>query len=148
MYEDVEIIADGHHLPPALVALVLKAKGPERVFAVTDAIRATGLGPGRYDLGGTPAVVDGGVARTPDGNRFAGSVATMDACLRFLAGPCGLPLPLACRLLSLNPAHAAGVSDRLGSLETGKDGSLVVLDGALRPRAVAVRGRLPALPLA
>jgi len=74
----------------------------------------------------------------------------MDACLRFLAGPCGLPLPLACRLLALNPARVAGVSDRLGSLEVGKDGSLVVLDGALRPRAVAVRGRrvdLPSVPL-
>ncbi len=142
----VEIIADGHHLPPALVALVLRAKGAERVFAVTDAIRAAGLGPGRYELGGAPAVVAGGVARTSDGARFAGSVATMDVCLRFLCGPCGLELPLASRLLSLNPARVSGVDEELGTLEVGKAGSLVVLDRDLRPRATAVRGRPLARP--
>jgi len=55
----VEVIADGHHLPPSLLRLVIRCKGPGKVCAVTDAISAAGLGPGSYQLGGLDVVVDG-----------------------------------------------------------------------------------------
>jgi len=53
-----EIIADGHHLPPSLMRLVVKAKGLDKVSLVTDATRAAGLGPGRYSVGGLETIVE------------------------------------------------------------------------------------------
>jgi len=91
-----EIIADGHHLPPSLIKLILKAKGLDKVSIITDAMSAAGLGPGKYFLGGLDVVVEDDVAgefEVPEeeGNyvaklltrdAFAGSVATMDKCVK------------------------------------------------------------------
>lgn len=61
----VELIADGHHLPPSLIKSALRAKSLDKVCVVTDAMAAAGLGPGRYRLGKKEVVVaQGGV---PDG---------------------------------------------------------------------------------
>ena len=45
------IIVDGHHLPPATVKSMVRAKTPRRVVLVTDAIAAAGQPPGDYRLG-------------------------------------------------------------------------------------------------
>lgn len=42
------VIFDGHHLPPAMRALLKRVKGVERLILVSDATRLTGLPPGRY----------------------------------------------------------------------------------------------------
>ncbi len=93
----VEIIADGHHLPPELLQLVRKVKGPDRTALVTDAIRAAGLPEGPSVLGdleeGQPIVVDGGVAWLPDRSAFAGSVATMDRVLSVMVRATGCRCP-------------------------------------------------------
>ncbi len=53
-----ELIADGHHLPPSLMKLVLHSKGRDKVCLVTDSMSAAGMGPGRYDLGGLGVIVE------------------------------------------------------------------------------------------
>lgn len=144
LYDDlvVELIADGHHLPPELVQFVLKSKGLEGVCAVTDAIRAAGQGPGSYRLGDLDAVVEGGVAWLPDRSRFAGSAATMDRVVRFLAQDCGLGVVAATRLASTTPARCLGLEDRMGSLHEGLLANLVVLQDDLTPLLTLVRGRV------
>ena len=79
---DVEIIADGIHLPPPLLKLVYKIKGADRTALITDAMRAAGMPPGESVLGslrnGIKVIVEDGVAKLPDRESFAGSVATAD----------------------------------------------------------------------
>jgi len=73
-------IADGHHLAPALLKIAARAKGPDRLLLVTDAMRGAGMPDGTYTFGppdGTPAIVQGGVARTPDQRRRPAHAASL-----------------------------------------------------------------------
>jgi N-acetylglucosamine-6-phosphate deacetylase len=74
------LIADGVHCHAAAIRLAVRAKGPERVALVTDAMAAAGMPPGRYRLGGRPVSSDGVAARLADGT-LAGSLLTMDRAL-------------------------------------------------------------------
>ena len=86
---DIEVIADGVHLPDDLLRLVYRIKGADRVTLCTDAIRATGLPDGEYIQGslenGLKFVVEDGVALRPDRGGLAGSVATTDRLVRTMA---------------------------------------------------------------
>lgn len=132
-----ELILDGHHVHPVAFRAALAAK-PERLLLITDAMRAAGLPDGDSELGGQPVRVQGGAARLPDGT-LAGSVLTLDRALGN-AVAAGVPLERAARLLSEVPARYLGLSDR-GRLEIGTRADLVVLDEALRLRAVYCAGR-------
>ena len=83
---DVEIIADGVHLPAPLLKLVYKIKGPSHIALITDAMRAAGMPEGESILGnratGMKVIVEDGVAKLPDRSSFAGSVATADRLVR------------------------------------------------------------------
>lgn len=141
----VELIADGHHLPDALLQLVYKTKGPSRICLVTDSMRAAGLGDGMSVLGsledGTPVRVKNGVALLLDESAFAGSVATTDRLLA-TAVSAGIPLADAVKMLTLTPAKMAGVDGRIGSLTPGKDADIVVLEpDTLAVRQVWAKGR-------
>lgn len=139
----VELIADGHHLPPELIKLVYKVKGPDKICLVSDSMRAAGMGEGPSILGakhgGQAVLVSGGVARMPDGSSFAGSVATADQLLR-TAVRCGIPLWDAVRMASLTPASIIGVQNRKGSIEPGKDADLILLDQSLCVHGVLCGG--------
>jgi N-acetylglucosamine-6-phosphate deacetylase len=134
-----EVIADGHHVHPAVVRLVHRAKGAAGTVLVTDAMEAAGLPDGVYTLGDTPVEVHGGRATTPDGS-LAGSTLTMDAAVRHVT-EWGIPLSDALAMASATPARVAGLGDRKGRIAPGLDADLVVLDAALQPQAVMVAGR-------
>ena len=75
-----DIIADGIHVHPDVVRLFLRAKGAERAVLITDALSATGMGDGRYRLGGFEFEVRG--ERCEHNGRLAGSVLTLDRAVR------------------------------------------------------------------
>jgi N-acetylglucosamine-6-phosphate deacetylase len=120
-----DIIADGIHVHPEIVALFLRAKGPERAVLITDAISATGMGDGRYRLGGCEVEVRG--ERCEYQGRLAGSVLTLDRAVRNVMEFARWNLPEALRLATLNPARVAGVSRRKGVIAPGADADIVVL---------------------
>jgi N-acetylglucosamine-6-phosphate deacetylase len=129
---DVELIADGVHLHPALLRTVFAAK-PGQCILVTDAMAAAGAPDGDYALGQMAVEVREGVARlaSPDGDgAIAGSTLTMDAAVRFAVRTAGLPLLDVVHAASTTPARAWGLSD-VGALETGRRADLVVLDDDL-----------------
>ncbi len=138
----VELIADGVHLHPAVVRLVIGAAGTGRVALVTDAVAAAGSGDGSFRLGAVPIEVVSGVARIRGTSTIAGSTATMDQLFRTAAG-FGLDtdagLTAAVEMTSATPALALGL-DQVGSLCPGYDANLVVLDDALHAKAVMVHG--------
>jgi N-acetylglucosamine-6-phosphate deacetylase len=135
-----EVIADGHHVHPAVVRLLHRAKGAGGTVLVTDAMEAAGLPGGRYRLGGTPVEVTGGRAETPDG-RLAGSTLTMDAAVRNAHRWLGVPLGAALALATTTPARILGRGDRKGRIAPGFDADLAVLDAELQPVATLIAGR-------
>ena len=129
---DVELIADGVHLHPALLRTVFAAK-PGRCILVTDAMAAAGAPDGDYALGQMAVEVREGVARlaSPGGDgAIAGSTLTMDAAVRFAVRSAGLPLLDVVHAASTAPARAWGLGE-VGALEAGRRADLVVLDGDL-----------------
>jgi N-acetylglucosamine-6-phosphate deacetylase len=130
-----EVIADGVHLHPGMLAWMARVAGPDRVALVTDATAAAGMPDGGYDLASRRVVVAGGVARlaTPDGSpgALAGSTLTMDAALRG-ALAAGVSIVDAVRMAATTPARVLGLTRTVGALAVGLRADLVVLDDDLR----------------
>jgi len=136
-----EIIADGEHVHPAAIRLLLQAKGAGGVLLVTDAIAAAGMPDDAYELGGLTVVVEGGIARLADGNSLAGSTLTMAQGFRYLVETVGVTLEEASRMASLNPARQLGIADECGSLEPGKRADVLLMDDRLQLQHVLIGGR-------
>ncbi|HWK07961.1 MAG TPA: N-acetylglucosamine-6-phosphate deacetylase [Puia sp.] len=143
---DVEIIADGVHLPPPLLQLVYKIKGAARTALITDAMRAAGLPPGESVLGnihhGLKVIVEDGVAKLPDRSAFAGSVATADRLVRTMVREAGISLREAVRMITATPASILGVLDRKGILAPGKDADIVLFDEDIQIHSTIIKGEV------
>jgi len=134
-----DVIADGIHVDPIVVDLLFRAKGIENFVLITDAISATGMPDGRYELGTLEVELkDGRCVR--DGN-LAGSALTMDRAVRNVMKFAGLDLQQAVRAASMNPAKVAGMPKK-GTIEPGTDADFVVLTPAGEVRATVVKGVL------
>lgn len=134
----VELINDGVHLHDSVFAATARALGPRRVALVTDAIAATGLADGDYDLGSQRIVVRDGVSTLAGGTSLAGSVLTMaDAVAR--AVRLGISTVDAVASATATPAAAAGLRD-VGRIEPGCRANLVALDDDLAVAAVWLDG--------
>jgi N-acetylglucosamine-6-phosphate deacetylase len=125
----VGLIADGVHCHPASVRLAVRAKGPERVALVTDAIAGAGMEPGIYQLDGQDIFVDDTLARLPNG-KLAGSVLTLDQAVRNVVAWTGVGVANACRMASEVPSNLLGL-EKKGRLSVGADADLVLLDSRL-----------------
>jgi N-acetylglucosamine-6-phosphate deacetylase len=143
---DVEIIADGVHLPPPLLKLVYKIKGADRTALITDSMRAAGMPPGESILGsltnGLKVIVEDGVAKLPDRTSFAGSVATADRLVRTMVTMGEVPLPDAVRMITSTPARILNVADAKGSLLKGKDADIVIFDNDINVQLTMVMGKV------
>ncbi|BBA97994.1 putative N-acetylglucosamine-6-phosphate deacetylase [Actinacidiphila reveromycinica] len=136
----VELINDGTHLHPSVLELAFGSAGAARVALITDAMDAAGFGDGLYDLGPLKVEVLQGVARLVEGNSIAGSTLTLDTAFKRAVTVDGIALTDVVQAISANPARLLGRSDRIGSLEPGKDADLVVLDAAYDLVGVMRRG--------
>jgi N-acetylglucosamine-6-phosphate deacetylase len=138
----VGIIADGYHISPSLMKLAYKAKGPDHIAIVTDASPLVGLPPGMYKLWGAEVLVEEEISYLADRSAFAGSMATMDRCLRNSVRLMEAPLEDAWHMVSATPAAILGVAHRKGTLEPGKDADIVILDAELQVIYTVTRGQL------
>ncbi|MGD0765885.1 MAG: N-acetylglucosamine-6-phosphate deacetylase [Dehalococcoidia bacterium] len=136
----VELIADGVHVHPGAMELLLRAKGVERTVLVSDGIPLAGTGDGVFDLQGEEIRVEGGVARRVDG-ALAGGTATMDEAVRNAAAWLPVSRAEAVRMATLNPAAAIGLDGRKGRVAPGFDADLVVLSPALEVEMTFVAGK-------
>jgi len=137
----VEIIADGIHVHPAMIRLVIVARGCGDVALVTDAVAPAGLPEGEYEFGGRPVTVRDGAVRLPGGS-FAGSILTIDRAVRNIVTFTGLGWPEAIAMATLVPATIAGVASRKGRVAPGADADLVALDDRGFVQRSWVRGQL------
>lgn len=135
-----EVVCDGIHIHPAVVAAVISAKGAERFVPVSDSLRAAGMSTGELTLGGQRVTVTDGVARLENGT-IAGSVTTMDAIARFLVSQVGWDLGEALTMAATTPADSLARED-LGRIAQGAAADLVVLDQDLQVRMTLVDGKV------
>ena len=139
---DIEVIADGVHLPLDLLRMVYRLKGADRVTLCSDAIRATGLPDGEYLQGslenGIRFRVEDGVALRPDRSGLAGSVATADRLVRTMARAAGIPD--AVRMMTATPARVLGLSAK-GRLAPGCDADIVLFDDDVTVSRVFISGK-------
>lgn len=129
---DVEIIADGVHLPKSLLQFVYKFKGPDRTALCTDSMRGAGMPDGESILGslekGQKVIIEDGVAKLPDRTAFAGSVATTDRLVRTMVQIAEVPLVEAVKMMTLTPARILKIDQQKGSIQKGKDADFVIFD--------------------
>ena len=145
----VEIITDGVHLSDPMIRLIAKAKGPDRVMVITDAMCAAGCPDGMYTLGGLRVRVADGCARLADVpydpksvvSNVAGSVALFCDCFRRFVRVTGWPLEEAVKVAGYNQCRSLGISDR-GEIAVGQVADLVITDGDLVPQRTIVEGEV------
>ena len=135
----VEIIADGRHLPPELIRLIVKIKGVDKVIAVTDSLYPAGTELKEGITDGVAFIVEDGVCRLPDRSAFAGSIATADRLLQVLHLDCGFSLTDAVKMLTAVPARLLNLN--AGIIGEGKLADLVVFDDDIQIHCAFVGGQ-------
>ena len=142
---DVEIIADGCHLPPALLSYVAKFKAHHRIALITDAMRAAGQDVKESFLGSPhdpqPVIVEDGVAKLPDRTAFAGSVATADRLVRNMVNA-GVSLSAAVKMVTENPLRMMGLNVKKGRLQPGFHADLCIFDSNIQIQTVLCGGNI------
>ncbi|TWT13315.1 N-acetylglucosamine-6-phosphate deacetylase [Planomicrobium sp. CPCC 101079] len=136
----VEVIADFVHSHPQAVALAFRQKGASRMVLITDAMRAKGLAPGVYDLGGQEVQVTETDARLSDGT-LAGSILTMEAAVKNVASVTGCTLADLVAMTSANAAKELGLEHK-GSIAAGKDADITILDEQFNVQLTICRGTI------
>ncbi|MGM0419806.1 MAG: N-acetylglucosamine-6-phosphate deacetylase [Bacillota bacterium] len=135
----LELIADGIHIHPAAIRLVIRAAGKERIVLVTDAMRAAGMPDGHYELGGLEVNIKEGEARLKDGS-LAGSTLTLFKAVEFIFNNTDLALYQAWQLASYNPARVLGLSPIVGTLKPGAQADLVSFSKSFEVESVWLAG--------
>jgi N-acetylglucosamine-6-phosphate deacetylase len=126
-------IVDGHHLPPATVKAMIRAKTPDRSLLVTDAIAAAGMPPGVYHLAGQEVVLSPtGRVAAPGADNLAGSALSMNVAIGHTVRFSGLPLAEVVPMACARPARYLGIAPA-GTLTAEWDA------GACSLRVVRVR---------
>ncbi len=141
-FDDVylEIIPDGIHLEDHMLSLILKFHPHERIIAITDAMRATGLSDGIYDLGGLTVKVENNSARLTDGT-LAGSILEYNYGLKRLHD-LGLTLNQISMVSSFNPLNVAKSSTPKGRILPGYDADFVLMNDDFSIRKVIKKGKI------
>ena len=145
----VEIITDGVHLSDPMIKLIAKAKGPDRVMIITDAMCAAGEPDGMYSLGGLRVKVEKGRATLADVpydpkavvSNVAGSVALFPDCFRRFVRVTGWPLHEAIKAAGYNQLRSLGIADR-GEIAAGQIADIVLVDDSLTPQMTIIGGEV------
>lgn len=134
-----ELIADGIHVSPEAIELLVRNVGPQSIALITDGIMAQNAKDGEYNTTAFSFNVKGGVARLSDGS-LAGSTLTMDGALRNMLRMTPLQLKDVVPMLTSVPCRALGLTDR-GLMARGLRADMVVMDANLNVVETYVAGK-------
>ncbi len=143
---DVEIIADGKHLPAELLQLIYKIKGSDHIALITDAMRAAGTAAKESILGsltdGTKVIIEDGVAKMPDRNSFAGSISTTNKLVQNMVALANTSIEEAVKMASLTPARIMKINHKKGLISKGFDADIVIFDNNIKVSKTIVGGKI------
>jgi len=134
MYAEVICDSQGIHVNPALIRMILKIKGVEKIILITDCYISDDQAPE-----GLRHVTD--LNFDPNGN-LCGSRLTMDAACRNIMTHTNCGIAQAFLMASRNPARAIGMDDEIGTIEVGKKANLVFVDDTFRVEKVILEGEI------
>ena len=135
-----DLIADGVHLDPFMLRLVLKIKGADGITLISDAIAAAGKGDGDYQIWGETISVKNGRTANAAGS-IAGSVISILDAVQLLHS-LGVSYTELARMASSNPAKLLGIDKDCGTIEVGKRADLVALDQQGNVKLTLVGGEI------
>ena len=136
----MELIADGYHVSPTIVKMFISASDPGKIVLVSDNNEFSGLPEGSYVQDDHHIIIADGQMKTDSGT-LAGSNSSLNQCALNLTR-WGFPAGTALKMATENPARAAGVFDRKGSIAPGKDADLVILDGQFEAMVTIKGGKV------
>lgn len=137
----VELVADGIHVPPAILRLVCAFKGIDRISLISDAMAAAAcLRPEHLHLD-PRMIVEDGVCKLADRSALTGSIASGIRLIQVMAEKAEIPVADCVRMAATNPARLMGIDDRKGSIEQGKDADLILFDENFRLQSVWIGGK-------
>lgn len=139
---EAELICDGLHVHPAVIRATFDMLGRDRILFISDSIRAAGMEPGEYELGGQKVILENNRAVIKGTETLAGSVASLPEALRYAVKVVGISLEDAVVCVTKNPAVSLGIYGECGSISVGKKADLVLLDENLVVRTVIKNGRV------
>ncbi|MGI5172772.1 N-acetylglucosamine-6-phosphate deacetylase [Treponema sp. OMZ 840] len=141
----VELIADGCHLPPELLNMIVKCKGVDKISLVTDSLRPAGLDVKTTIIGskedGRECIIEDGVAKLPDRSAFAGSIATADRLVKTMWKKAGISLEDTITMMCENPAKLLKIDTFKGRLLPGYDADIVLFDDNVNITTVLYKGK-------
>lgn len=137
----VEVVADGIHVPPAILKLVYQIKGVERTSLITDAMAAAACDNGTEHFPDSRVIIEEGVCKLADRSAIAGSIATGIRLIRTLVEKAEIPLHDAVRMASESPARLMGILDRKGTLEKGKDADIIIFNNDIEIQETFIEGK-------
>lgn len=133
-----EIIADGKHLPPELIKMIIKIKGADKTILCTDSLAIAGTNIKEGVMSGTEFIVEDGVCKLKDRSAFAGSIAMADHLVQVMVKECGYDVVTAVKMISETPARIAKI--KAGKLEKGYRADIVVFDDEINVESIFVNG--------
>ena len=138
---EVELIADGIHVHPAMVRNTFEMFSEDKVILISDSMEATGLADGTYQLGGQAVTVEGKKAVLKEnGGTIAGSVTNLFDCMKTAVLEMDIPLEMAVRAATINPAVSIGADRDYGSISEGKFANIVLIDDNLNIKYIINKG--------
>lgn len=139
---EIEIIADGIHIHPAVVRVTFEMFDENNIILISDSMEATGLADGDYQLGGQEVtVMDGKAVLTRDPDTIAGSVTNLYNCMKKCVKNMEVPLKKAILAATENPAKSIGVEKDYGRIAVGNYGNILLLSESLEIEAIIQKGK-------
>jgi N-acetylglucosamine-6-phosphate deacetylase len=135
-----ELILDLVHVDPVAARALVHAAGARRICLITDAMAATGMSDGTYELGGQTVEVLEGRVRVEGTTTLAGSTLTMATAVENAVAHLGIDVPTAVAMATTIPAALLPGVDA-GRLHDGGPADLVRLGDAAQLRGVWISGR-------
>lgn len=142
---DVEVIADGCHLPASMLKHVYRTKGAGKVALITDAMRGAGQTEGETILGslknGFTVYIEDGVAKLADRKAFGGSIATTDRLVRNMINLASVDICDAVRMMTMTPARLVNLKTK-GVLAAGFDADFTIFGNNVNIEMTVSNGRV------
>lgn len=134
----MELICDGFHVNPEMVKIAYKLAGSDRLVFISDSVFVMGLPDGEYEGDFEKCYVSDGWARLADGTIYGGMTPVFECVKKAVSF--GIPFEKAVKCASLNAALAAGIGDKYGSIEKGKQADFLVLDSEFNIKDIYIKG--------
>lgn len=120
----VEVISDGVHLHPAIVKMLYRTFGRERMIMISDTVAGAGLADGEFVIDGRTRYIKDGVIRNAKGNLAGSWCHLMEDVRRAISF--GIPREDAYYMASTTPATYMGLNK--GRIEVGYDADFIVVN--------------------